>query len=47
MLLFITVWETEEQARTLRDTIRDLVAQLQAIDVELESAEIYERAVQS
>ncbi len=46
-LLIITVWETEEQARTLRDIIRDLVAQLQAIDVELESPEIYELAVQS
>jgi len=46
-LLAISLWDTEDQARALRDTIGDIIAQYQAIGAEFESPEIYELAVQA
>lgn len=43
----ITTWETEAQAKGLREAISDVVSQLRAAGVELEPPAIYEVVAQA
>jgi hypothetical protein len=44
-IVAMSVWDTEEHARFSRETLGNVIARLQAIEMQLEKPDIYEIAV--
>ena len=47
VIVAVSTWETEEQARFSRDALGDILPQLQALGLQLEPPQIYEVTLQA